>query len=64
MIQSAARRFLKGFIAGAVSGALVVVQQGVVISSLDDAKKFLVAVIIGAVSGVLLALEKMISWKE
>jgi len=62
MFKSVVKRFGKGFIAGGVAGALLVINSGVVITSVEDLKKLGMAVVVGFITGGLLAIEKALNW--
>ncbi len=62
MFKSVALRFLKGFLAGGIAGAVLVIKAGVVVASVDDLKKFGFALLAGFITGGLLATEKALGW--
>lgn len=58
-----ARRFTKGFIAGGLSSALVLIGQGVAISSVSDIKHFGIALVVAFLTGGLLSVEKYVNYQ-
>lgn len=62
MFKSVVKRFAKGFVAGGIAGALLVIKSGVIISSVEDLKKLGIAVVVGFITGGLLAIEKALNW--
>jgi len=62
MFKSVVKRFAKGFVAGGIAGALLVINSGIVVSSIDDLKKLGLAVVVGFITGGLLAIEKALNW--
>lgn len=62
MFKSVVKRFFKGFVSGGIAGAMLVIESGIVIASVDDIKKLGFALLAGFITGALLALEKAFNW--
>lgn len=58
------QRFLKGFVAGGIVQAGVVISTGTTVHSVTDLKHFGIAIIAGFFVGGFLAVEKMLSWQK
>ncbi len=61
-LLSIAKRFLRAFVAGAVSGALSVAITSQQVSSLQDLGTWLFAIAIGGFTGGLMALDKLLRY--
>lgn len=62
MTKSLIKRFFKGFVAGGVSSAALILHAGVAVHSFGDLKQLGGALFIAFVTGGLLAIEKAINW--
>ena len=56
------KRFLKGFIAGGAASAIIVLNAGVTIRTLEDLKTFGISLGIAFLTGGLMAIEKGLTW--
>lgn len=64
MFNSIVKRFLKGFVAGGIASALMIVKSTSVLSTWHDMQMFAFALIVGFITGGLLAVEKALSWED
>jgi hypothetical protein len=64
MTKAVLKRFLKGFLAGGIAQVALIIQGGVTIHNLADAKAIGAVALSAFVTGGLLALEKMLNWTD
>jgi hypothetical protein len=58
------KRFLKGFVAGGLAQAILIINGGLTVHSIEDLKSIGFTLLSGFLVGGLLALEKMLSWQD
>jgi hypothetical protein len=63
MYKSVLKRFLKGFLAGGLSSAIVVLNAGITISSIADLKQFAISLLLAFMTGGMLAIDKALRWR-
>lgn len=64
MTQAVLKRFLKGFLAGGIAQAVLIINGGLNIHNIEDLKGLGFALVAGFITGGLLAVEKMLAWKD
>lgn len=63
-IQAGLKRFAKGFIAGGIAQAVLIIGPGLQFNNLDDIKAIATSLVFGFIVGGLLAVQKMYSWTQ